>query len=159
MKAAAIPALTIWQPWASLIAEGFKPHEFRAWAAPSAYHNRRIAIHAGARPVRRDEIADLILRLKTPRDIWTTGLEPGALELLERWHTSPGSLPRSAIMCIATLGTPVRAASILPPELGDSDRVDHQKWAWPLTAIERLAPPPPARGAQGFWLWNRNETP
>ena len=27
------------------------------------------------------------------------------------------------------------------------------RWAWLLTDIKPLAPPVPARGAQGFWEW------
>lgn len=42
-------ALTVWQPWATLIAIGAKPFEFRGWAAPKAYQGQRIAIHAGSR--------------------------------------------------------------------------------------------------------------
>ena len=36
----------------------------------------------------------------------------------------------------------------------DSDRIDHSKFAWPLTDIERFEPVVPARGAQGFWDWH-----
>lgn len=50
-----LPALTIWQPWASLIVADAKPWEFRGWAAPKAYRGKRIAIHAGARPPRAGE--------------------------------------------------------------------------------------------------------
>ena len=53
-------ALTIWQPWASLIIAGVKPYEFRGWYPPASIIGRRIAIHAGARPVRKAEIAELI---------------------------------------------------------------------------------------------------
>lgn len=40
------------------------------------------------------------------------------------------------------------------PDFADSDRIDHQKFAWPLTDIEKFEPPIPARGAQGFWHWS-----
>ena len=54
-------ALTIWQPWASLIMIGAKPYEFRG-RSYLAYINHpqpgeRMAIHAGARPVRPTEVA------------------------------------------------------------------------------------------------------
>lgn len=42
-------ALTVWQPWASLIAVGAKPYEFRSWPAPAWIVGQRIAIHAGVR--------------------------------------------------------------------------------------------------------------
>jgi hypothetical protein len=35
-------ALTIWQPWASLIMAGCKPYEFRRWAAPQRLVGQRL---------------------------------------------------------------------------------------------------------------------
>lgn len=43
-----IPAITIYQPWASLIACGAKKYETRSWATK---YRGRIAIHAAAKPV------------------------------------------------------------------------------------------------------------
>ncbi|MGH9649939.1 MAG: hypothetical protein ACRD3I_05655, partial [Terriglobales bacterium] len=40
-------ALTMWQPWASLIAAGLKDVENRPWAPPGKYIGQRIALHAG----------------------------------------------------------------------------------------------------------------
>lgn len=148
-------ALTIWQPWASLIVAGVKPYEFRGWVAPMAVIGQRIAIHAGARPAHRAEISDLIMRLRG-REAWTTGLRPGALDLLERLHANPASSCLSAIVGTAVLGEPVRASSLfaqLGGPVNDSDRHDHSNWAWPMLEIEAIAPPVPARGAQGFWNW------
>lgn len=42
-------AITLWQPWASLIAEGVKTIETRSWKAPDSLIGERIAIHAAAR--------------------------------------------------------------------------------------------------------------
>jgi hypothetical protein len=50
----AMPAITLWQPWASLIAHGAKRYETRHWSPPARLIGRRIAIHAAARPVPRD---------------------------------------------------------------------------------------------------------
>ena len=152
-------ALTIWQPWASLISIGAKPYEFRGWPAPRSLEGQQIAIHAGARPIKRDEIADLLLRLRSA-DAWTTCLKPEpAIELLDNALSSPGRLPRSAVVCTAVLGRPVRSLDIVAEFGGvvnDSDRGEHCNWAWPLTAIEPLVPAVDARGAQGFWEWSDN---
>jgi hypothetical protein len=61
-------AITVWQPWASLILIGAKPYEFRT-SPYTRYVNppkvgERIALHAAARPVRRSEVLDLIGRLE-----------------------------------------------------------------------------------------------
>lgn len=44
---APIAALTLWQPWATLVAKGRKNIENRSWAPGSWVMGRRIAIHAG----------------------------------------------------------------------------------------------------------------
>jgi len=38
--------------------------------------------------------------------------------------------------------------------INDSDREGTFNWGWPMTDIEPLVPPSPARGAQGFWNWS-----
>jgi hypothetical protein len=149
-------AITIWQPWASLIMAGAKPYEFRSWPAPRALRGQRVAIHAGARPVKRREMVDLLTR-GLSCEAWTTALKLDiALPLLDRWLTSPGQLPLSSILGTATLGEPQRAFDIVSEfgaQLNDSDRNEHCNWAWPLTDIEVFEPILPARGAQGFWDW------
>lgn len=148
-------AVTIWQPWASLIIVGAKPYEFRGWAAPKSICGKRIAIHAGARPIKRIEVSDLLRRLTTDNESWSTALHPDiALPLLERALTTPRALPLSSIVGTAVLGTPRRATEIIHEFGGpasDSDRHAHSNWAWPLLDIEPLLPPVERRGAQGFW--------
>lgn len=61
-------ALTIWQPWATLVAIGAKPYEFRSWQPPGWLVGQRIAIHAGARPVKPREVIDLVQRLRGEGD-------------------------------------------------------------------------------------------
>ena len=153
-----IPAITIWQPWASLIAAGGKRFEFRSWPAPSRYLNQRVAIHAGARPVRVSEIRDLLAKLQSPHAA-ETGVDPAiAIPLLERALNAPKAMPLSSVVCTARLGRPIRNAE-LGRELGialpmnDSDRDEHSNWGWPLTEIRVLEPFVPARGSQGWWWW------
>lgn len=146
-------ALTIWQPWASLIMAGVKPYEFRSWPAPKYVRGKRSAIHAGARPVRRTELQELILQLRSP-EAYFTGLKPEALPLLEGWLQNPGRLPLSSILGTAVIGEPRRDAELLAEFGGpvmDSDRAEHHNWAWPLSDIEHLEPFHPAKGALGFW--------
>jgi hypothetical protein len=83
-----VKALTIWQPWASLIMVGAKPFEFR----PKSYLRyinapaigERIIIHAGARPVKPAEVEDLLKRIDV-EDNTATGLYAAiARQVLER---------------------------------------------------------------------------
>lgn len=44
-------AITIKQPWASLIVHGIKDIENRTWACPKKYIGQRVLIHASAKPI------------------------------------------------------------------------------------------------------------
>lgn len=44
-------AITIKQPWASLIVHGIKDIENRTWACPWKYIGHRVLIHASGKPV------------------------------------------------------------------------------------------------------------
>jgi hypothetical protein len=149
-----LPALTLWQCWASLVIEGVKPYEFRQWPAPKWVRGHRIAIHAGKRPVKREEIRDLLVRLRHDGEAWSTALvrEP-AIALLQRWHLSPGLVPLSSVLGTAVLGEPIPARDLADVPIADSDRIDQHLWAWPLSKIKRFDVPVPARGALGFWRW------
>jgi hypothetical protein len=154
----AYPAITLWQPWASLVMAGAKPYEFRSWPAPVRLQGKRVAIHAGARPIKRAEMQELLLKL-LGSDWALTGLQRDvARPIVETALTSPQSLPRSAITCLATLGTPLHGAALAEKlglgSINDSNRVEHSNWGWPLTDIEPLTPYAPASGSQGWWTWN-----
>lgn len=47
-------ALTLWQPWASLVIEGVKTIETRSWPCPPTLIGERIAIHAAAKRPRSE---------------------------------------------------------------------------------------------------------
>lgn len=151
-------ALTIWQPWASLIVAGAKPYEFRGWLPPRSLIGQRIAIHAGARPMRRGEILQLLNQLVDPDRFGQPCLRPDiARPILERVYENERALPLSHVLCTAILGEPKRGDECAR-EFGDgagndSDRDGTFNWGWPLADPERLIPPVPARGAQGFWNW------
>lgn len=148
-------ALTVWQPWASLIMVGAKPFEFRRWdyrARAKHLEGQRIVVHAGARPVRRDEILDMIERVRSGE----SGLRPEiALPLTVKLlgaYKCQGVLELSAGLGTAVLGTPRPVTEIFSGAF-DSDRLDHAMWGWPMEDVQPFAAPIPARGAQGFWNW------
>ena len=149
-------ALTIWQPWASLIIIGAKPFEWRRWRAPAWAIEQEIVIHAGSRRVVMDEIEDLIFDLE--HDPETSALDVAlALALLRDTFVGKIALPTAAGLGTAHLGAARLATDIAAadPRLGfiDSNRVDEAVWGWPLTNIQRWAEPMPMKGHQGFWHW------
>lgn len=161
-------ALTVWQPWASLIAIGAKPYEFRGWVPPTSLRGQRIAIHAGARPVRKGEVADLLDRLSDRAEPLCLHADL-ARPLLERvfaglkakpGHTlfgvsdEPFRLPLSAIVCTAVLGEPKRGDKCAA-EFGCREAarpLAKLNWGWPMLDVRPLLPPEEGvAGAQGFW--------
>ena len=63
-------ALTIWQPWASLLVSGQKKYETRSWATS---YRGPIAIHAAMRPVRRTIDALVGGKALVGGDAWVGG--------------------------------------------------------------------------------------
>jgi hypothetical protein len=145
-------ALTIFQPWASLIMIGAKPVEFRRWdyrTRERALEGQRIVIHASARPIKPAEIADLINRCKAND---TSLIADKALPLLLRImdaHKCRGVVNLSAALGTAILGKPRQVDRLF--QTPDSDRIDEHMWAWPLGDVRAFVAPIPMNGAQGFW--------
>ena len=148
----AMRALSVWQPWATLVAEGHKPFEFRRWMPPRRAVGQRIAIHASARRPRAAEIRGLIRQVMNA-DVC---LRRSALEALD----STRAYPLGCHVCTAVLAGVATVAEVEaePGFEPDSFRGDKHSWndrgepvyAWRLTGIRRL-PDVPARGRLGLW--------
>jgi len=145
-------ALTIWQPWASLIIEGFKPREFRPWACPKSMVGQRIVLHAAKRPMKAGELRD-IMEYVCSTDGVRDGIDPRCMTLLERVWRREEELPMSAALGTAQLGAP-RVPIHRLPALGDPEP-DRPIYAWPMLDVQKWPEPVPAKGAQGFWEWRQ----
>lgn len=148
-------ALTIYQPWASLIMLGAKPFEFRRWdyrTRDRSLEGQRIVIHASARPIKPGEVEDIISRMKDRISSLRAETAMPLLQRLRGAYKCQGVLELSAGLGTAILGTPKHVSQLFSSP-ADSDRIDHHMWAWPLTEIEAFDVPYPRRGAQGFWNW------
>lgn len=141
-----IPAISLWQPWASLIAAGAKPFETRGWIAPGRFIGRRIAIHAAKHRVSLGLV---------------TEMDAAVLPILgSRWWQR---LPAGAIVCTALLAGCYRVTGTRggAPVLEDGRAIrddgfgDYEigRWCWELKAVEPLTPAAAAKGHQGFWTW------
>ena len=133
--------ITLWQPYATLIATGIKRYETRSW--PTDYRGP-LLIHAAKRPMGTDEM-NLINRLRNdyPR-----------LKI----SRNPEDYPLGAIVCKTELFNCLPAG--YPPNFIEKAVGNWHpfRWAWFLTEIVPLDPIP-ARGYQGFWNYSHSENP
>lgn len=163
-------ALTIYQPWASLIMAGAKPYEFRGWRPPAKIVGQRIVIHSAAKKMDMDEVNYLHMLMTSPNapdirdEAAQTCLIPWlAHRILYRAIDAiyskgqVGGLPYGAGLGTAIVGEP-RLGTDIAAEFGvaranDSDRDQHAQWGWPMLDIEIWPAPIPMRGMQGLWNW------
>lgn len=165
-------ALTIRQPWASLIAAGVKTIETRSW---STKYRGPLAIHAGTSKPKRSAVGD-----------WLPCEQFNGSWVLEHYargcHGAPGEIPMpiGAVVATCTLADVVPIVHV-DDEDCDMDCVvvtesgihldlfrgaifpmDEQlpfgdftpgRYAFLLTDITPLPEPQPAKGRQGLWDW------
>ncbi|WP_200243081.1 ASCH domain-containing protein [Thiohalocapsa halophila] len=128
-----IPALTLWQPWAALIAIGAKPFETRSW--PTHYRGP-LAIHAG---IDRRGLA------------WCRGA-PGIEAALGAAGLTLDTLPLGGIVAVAELIQCWPTEDIVADDLADpfGDYGDG-RFGWHLARVRPLREPIPCAGRQRLW--------
>lgn len=135
----AIPAISLWQPWASLIALGLKRYEFRGWVPPKKFLFRTVAIHAA----KKVEPKKMLIKLLD--DYKGTAAVP-VIEAAMR-----NDLPHGAVLCTATIDAVLRANGLVEPLTGKM--LIGGGFAWRIDEVKAYPQPLPAKGAQGFWWW------
>jgi hypothetical protein len=132
-----LPAITLWQPWASLIFSGHKRCETRSFAPPFKYVGQRIAIHAAAALPSAKHFSEELCELCY--DAFGCG-----------WNFS---LPRGAILGTVTLGGfyPTEKVGFIAPDEKVAGDWSNGRYAWQLLDVEALPSPVPAKGKQGWW--------
>jgi hypothetical protein len=126
-------ALTLTQPWATLVVTGRKKIETRGWRTG---FRGRVAIHAAK------------------------GMPGWAKEAAREFGLDPDALPRGAVIGKAYIGEMARTEDArevlleagLAAELSMGD-YDDGRWAWELHNATAFAQPIPAAGALGLWDW------
>lgn len=138
-------ALTLTQPWATLVAIGAKRVETRGWYTR---YRGPVAIHAAR------------------------GFPPEARALCARWvfqdalwranYMSAGELPLGAVLAIAELVECVptndqhRLTQLAPIGSDEEAFGDYtaNRYAWVLQNVRRVPTPIAAKGALGLWEWS-----
>jgi hypothetical protein len=135
-------AITLWQPWASLIVMGLKTIETRTHPRLASLKGQRFAIHAGlhfdwdAANAIRAVCPDRIICYLGMMSAWPRGVVLGTAFCVD--HRLLGAADSSAAMI-------------------DCEGVYLSRWGLILPAekIEAFKPPIPAKGHQGIWNWEK----
>lgn len=159
-------ALTIWQPWATLLM--MQPHvkrfETRSWAPPASLIGKRVALHAAARKPVTDLDSETLVAM--------AALIGNPCE----WGKQ---LPTGACLGTATLAGAYRVArneaglaltwGERVPGSGDADGAllglsesrfgDYStgRWLWHFTDKQEFPEPIRTKGMQGLWNWKGAE--
>lgn len=137
-------ALTLRQPWATLVAIGAKKIETRSW---KTNYRGPLAIHASKR----------FPKSAREHSYQTAGLSPWhILNVLTEAGYDPHLLPTGVVVatCILARVVCIEGGFRLPkePELSFGDYTQG-RWAWFLRDVSRLPEPVPATGHLGLWKW------
>lgn len=144
-------AITLWQPWASLIALGLKTIETRGHDHFKWLKGQRIAIHAGKQFDRQ------AIREIASAEWWTPELDERlSWDYDGTRHSrldSDNVWPSGLVLCTAQV---VEARWLTPADNRAAFcRCDPTRFGLVLVQVKRLIPPVPAKGAQGVWEWRR----
>jgi hypothetical protein len=149
-------ALTLWQPWATLVAMEAKRIETRCW---STKYRGELAIHAAAKlPPRwlgassrtdpfRDELADAFC-VRRDRDDRSGKHVDDILR----------GLPYGKVLCIVELVDVAEIDDMIRETLNQRERLfgnyEDGRYAWHLEMVEVFEPPIPAKGNRLLWNWS-----
>lgn len=156
-------ALTLTQPWATLVAIGAKRVETRSWATS---YRGPLAIHAAKfmpRWAREEAYGDEIGGTLNAAGIYLGGdcreLPKGAVvataRLVEVIQVPPEGIDESECWMVSPEGpeSPVRDCYAVGEELWFGD-FSPGRYAWLLADVEALPEPIPAKGALRLWWWD-----
>ncbi|WP_281885646.1 ASCH domain-containing protein [Paenibacillus sp. YYML68] len=149
-------AITIHQPWATMIALGEKRYETRGWRTK---YRGPIAIHASKK--------DPFIILDTLQNDQEEYIRDYFRERCRYSNSyTINRLPKGAVIATAILKDCIKCIDTFTGgyELENGVYVYHPeyeygdfapgRYAWELTAITSLSEPIPAKGQQGLWNWN-----
>ncbi len=159
-------AITIWQPWASLLACGGKRFETRSWATS---YRGPIAIHAAKKSVFHvldlipsPVLAEMTKRIRAGWKDLPTGAVIATAELVNVWHIvhRPGRnvdkakyIPVGAESMTTDKHDPAFGDYFVPSEMelafGDWTP---GRYAWEIANVKMITPVS-IKGRQGLWEW------
>lgn len=132
-----IKAITLWQPWASLVISGAKHYETRSW---NTNHRGLLAIHAA--------------KARVSTEIFYS--EPFSTLLKAAGIRTPNNMPLGSILGFVTLRhtchTEQIRETLVPTQIHLGD-YSNDRYAWHLSYPIHFPNPIPISGRQGLWTW------
>lgn len=133
-------AISLWQPYATLIAIGAKHYETRSW---STDYRGTLVIHAAKRWTREEE---------------RYALMPNFASVLKASGLNPLHLPLGCAICVVDLVDIWTTERAVWKEGIDAQEMAFGnygpgRFAWQLANVRVLNPPIPAQGKQGLFEW------
>lgn len=151
-------AITLWQPWASLVALRFKQYETRSW---STSYRGKLLIHAAARKATFNPFRELYEKKGFK------GLTPSEQRAYAVCAEINNCVP-SRFGCIVAIADLTNCGRMMPAEgykaeweVRISDQTELElavgdwapgRYAWKLENIKALTEPIPCKGKQGLWI-------
>ncbi|MBP0020280.1 MAG: ASCH domain-containing protein [Cyanobacteria bacterium SBLK] len=130
-----IKALSLWQPWASLITHGHKQYETRSWFTD---YRGTLLIHAAKRTGEQIQ-KDTAFILQNKHNI----------------RLDWGDLPLGQLVCICDLVDCIPITGDVRRRLSQQEKVcgdwSSGRWAWDLRNVRAIDPLIPLRGRQGLF--------
>ncbi len=135
-------ALTLWQPWASLVALGHKAVETRCW---STKYRGPLAIHAAAKK-------PTWLGVSAESELFRR--EIGRLKIDER------TLPCGVVLCTVDLVqiVPTDEVCYLPENEQLFGNYEEGRYAWFFENLKTFPVPIPAKGNRLLWNWDQTKS-
>lgn len=138
-------AITIHQPWATLIALRLKVFETRGW--PTKYRGP-LAIHAGKKIDLEAYEEEPIKSMLAKYGYWADNLPTGAVIATSELKDCLKSVDTWTDGYVLEKGVYVYSPE---QEFGD---FTPGRFAWELSNVQRLTEPITAKGQQGLWNWS-----
>lgn len=143
-------AITIHQPWATLIALGEKKFETRSWAT---HYRGPIAIHAAQKVDREicleEPFRSILAEHGYTADNLPTGVVVAVGELAWCWKVSDWLFDGETKIPYLHAGLSNKLISTMEFAFGD---YTPGRYAWELANVRKIEPTP-VKGRQGLWNW------
>lgn len=143
-------AITIWQPYASLVAENFKKIETRGW---QTHYRGKLAIHAAKKTFKEADFLDNLLELQS-----AANQKPDEAQAVIDWYhrNCKSGLQTGAIIAVGHLEAVIPTEDLtdeglLCPVEYALGGYGPERFGWCLSNIKKLENPVITNGKQGIW--------